>query len=341
MNKDRYICELHNALIETKKSEQYTQLCINYAKRLLDSDLPVIFDKRHLAGLLGMSVSDLAALLYIDSDMLYTSKEIPKKSGGKRTIVMPCVLLKYIQRWILDNILAHIPVSEYATGFQKGTSILLNAEAHTGQDCIINIDLKDFFPTITLENVFRIFYYYGYTKEVSYTLAKLCTFNGVLPQGSPASPSISNICCLKLDKRIALLANSAHAKYTRYADDITLSGPADIVSIIPCIIEIITNEGFTVNERKTRIAFQHQRQEVTGLIVNGRNVRVSKEYKRKLQQQIYYCKRYGPYDHQNHTNDNHAFFKEHLYGKAYFVTMIEPEVGRKMLSALDEVNWDY
>ena len=131
MNKDDYLRELRNALLNAKKSERYAQLCINYAKRLLDSSLPVIFDKRHLAGLLGMNVSDLVALLYIDSNILYTIREIPKKSGGNRTIVMPCVLLKYIQRWILDNILAHIPVSKYATGFQKGTSILLNAEAHT------------------------------------------------------------------------------------------------------------------------------------------------------------------------------------------------------------------
>ena len=341
MDKDLYLHQLREALIESGKKAKYIELCIGYATNLLDADLPVIFDKQHFAGLLGMNLSDLVSLLYIDSEILYTVREIPKKRGGTRQIVMPCILLKYIQRWILDNILAHIPVSEYATGFQKGSSILLNANMHTNQECIVNIDLQDFFPTISMEDVFRIFSYYGYTKELSYTFAKLCTFNESLPQGSPASPCISNICCLKLDKRLSRLANSVQATYSRYADDITFSGPRDIVGIMSRAFAIIAEEGFRVNENKTRVAYGHQRQEVTGLIVNGRGVSVSKKYKRKLQQEIYYCKKYGPYDHQKYTNDFHSFLKEHLYGKAYFVKMVEPEVGEKMLASLDEVNWDY
>lgn len=341
MDKDRYIRELQNALTASKRGARYAEICTNYATRLLNSNLPVIFDKRHLAGLLGMDLPDLTALLYIDDKSLYTIKNIPKKSGGNREIAMPCVLLKYIQRWILDNILSHIPVSKYATGFQKGSSILRNAEIHTDQECIINVDIKDFFPTITIDDVFHIFYYYGYTKEMAYTFSKICTYNGILPQGSPASPYISNICCLKLDKRLSLLADSIHAKYTRYADDITFSGPQSIVSILPCVMSVIADEGFAVNENKTRVAFRHQRQEVTGLIVNGHDVRVSKKYKQILRQEIYYCKKYGPYEHQKYTGDSHTFLKEHLYGKAYFVAMVEPEIGEKMLSALDEVNWDY
>ena len=101
--------------------------------------------------------------------------------------------LKYIQRWILDNILSKIKVSEFATGFCANCSIVDNAKYHINKECVINIDIKDFFPSISFERIFRVFAYYGYTKEVSFFLAKLCTYEDELPQGSPASPMLSNI----------------------------------------------------------------------------------------------------------------------------------------------------
>lgn len=341
MNSEEYLVNLRKHLEAANKGKKYQIACINYASRLLQNNLPVIFDIKHFALLLGMKSADLSALLFVDPDLLYTRKLIPKKNGDKREILMPCVLLKYIQRWLLDNVLVNIPNSPHAMGFREGLSIVSNAQIHVDQDCIVNIDLKDFFPTITAEDVFRIFNYYGYTKELSYAFAKLCTYNGKLPQGSPASPCISNIRCLKLDKRLAATADLYNAKYTRYADDITISGAADITRIIPLVRQIIADERLVINERKVHFSYRHQHQQVTGLTVNNNIVRVSKAYKRKLQQEIYYCKKYGPYNHQEHIKDAHLFFKEHLYGKAYFVCMVEPELGKKMLSDLDTVNWDY
>lgn len=341
MNSAEYLINLRSELVAAKKSRKYQQICINYASKLLQSNLPVIFDLKHFSLLLGMKTVDLTALLFVDPNLLYTQKMIPKKNGDKREILMPCILLKYIQRWLLDNILVHIPNSPYAMGFREGSSIVTNARIHINQDCVVNIDMKDFFPSITTEDVFRIFNYYGYTKELSYAFAKLCTNNGKLPQGSPASPCISNIRCLKLDKRLASVADLYNAKYTRYADDITISGTSDISQIIPLVKRIIEDEGFAVNEKKVHISYRYQHQQVTGLTVNDNIVRVNKAYKRKLQQEIYYCKKYGPYNHQEHIEDTHLFFKEHLYGKAYFVCMVEPEVGKKMLADLDTIDWDY
>lgn len=341
MNSAEYLVNLKKQLAAENKGKKYQEACISYANRLLQSNLPVIFDIKHFALLLGMKSADLSALLFVDPDLLYTRRLIPKKNGDKREILMPCILLKYIQRWLLDNILVNIPNSPHAMGFREGLSIVTNAQIHVDQDCIVNIDLKDFFPTITTEDVFRIFKYYGYTKELSYAFAKLCTFKGKLPQGSPASPCISNIRCLKLDKRLAATAGLYNAKYTRYADDITISGAANITHIVPLVRQIIADEGLIVNENKVHISYRHQHQQVTGLTVNNNAVRVNKAYKRKLQQEIYYCKKYGPYNHQEHVDDEHLFFKEHLYGKAYFVCMVEPEVGKRMLADLDTIDWDY
>jgi len=341
VNKTEYLVALTRGLKDAGKSEKYTLACCNYAAKLIDSNLPVLFDNKHLALVLGISSVDFGKLIYSIDDYCYHEVKIPKKSGGVRTLDIPSVDLKYIQRWILDNILIRMYVSVHADGFVKNKSILTNAKKHIGSDCVINIDLKDFFPSVKFEQVFGIFRYYGYTKEVSYTLSKLCTYRGILPQGSPASPAITNIICLKLDKRLAALAKKYDASYSRYADDITFSGNKAVVRLLPIATSIIRDTGFSVNLDKTHISFSHQRQEVTGLIVNGDRVRVSQDFKRKLRQEIYYCQKYGVSNHLKHTDTQHTFYKEHLYGQAYFVNMVEPSLGQKLLADLDNIAWEY
>lgn len=341
MNKTEYLTALQEGLKSANKGEKYILACCNYATKLIDSGLPVLFDNRHLALALGIAPFDFGKLLYSIDEYCYHKVEIPKKKGGVRVLDIPSVELKYIQRWILDNILDKIHISTYANGFIKNKSILTNAQLHVNSECVINIDLKDFFPSISFKQVFGIFRYYGYTKELSYTLSKLCTYQGTLPQGSPASPAITNILCLKLDKRLGELGKSFQASYSRYADDITFSGKKAIAHLLPAAMGIIRDEHFSVNLEKTHIAYSHQRQEVTGLIVNGKQVRISQKYKRKLRQEIYYCKKYGVRNHLEYIDDHHAFYKEHLYGQAYFINMVEPILGKELLELLDSISWEY
>ena len=143
-----------------------------------------------------------------------------------------------------------------------------------------------------------------------------------------------------MDKRIQLLCKAYSANYSRYADDITISGSGNLEKIKNLVIGIIRDEGFEINSRKTRILYPHQRQEITGLVVNNGIIKVPKEYKRELRKEIYFCKKYGPTSHQEHIGDEHSFLKEHLYGKAYYIKMIEPTVGEELLSELDEIDWN-
>lgn len=340
MIRDEFINNLENTILGAGYSVQYSSLCTRYASRLIENGLPVVFDIKHLSLLIGIAEKDLLKMLF-DESRYYSSARIPKKTGGVREICIPSVDLKYIQRWILSNILSRINTSCHAYGFKPNRSIVDNARLHLHKHCIVNIDLHDFFPSISFNMVFRIFSYYGYTREVSFALAKLCTYKGILPQGSPASPYISNICCLKLDARLAALSEKYEAAYSRYADDLTFSGIHDIKSIVMPVTAIVADEGFSVNEKKTRIAFSHQRQEVTGLIVNGNHVSIPKEYKRKLQQEIYYCTKFGVQDHLKRINCDRLFYKEHLYGKIYFVNMVEPECAERLFYLADQIKWDY
>lgn len=340
MDKATYLANLELAIKQAGHGKHYIKKCLEYANRLLDNHLPVIFDISHLALLIGIPKSSLATMIFAD-DNFYTEIGIPKKSGGIRILHRPSLDLKYIQRWILDNILNNMHISQYAMGFCDHRSILSNARLHVGQECVLNMDLKDFFPSIGFKKVFRIFVYHGYTKEMSYILAKLCTYKESLPQGSPASPYLSNLVCLKLDARLSSLAQKYNANYSRYADDITFSGNRGIKKIVQISKIILEEEGFQFNAKKTRIAYNYQRQEVTGLIVNGENVRVSKHYKRSLYQELYYCMRFGVQNHMKKVMCEKSFYKEHLYGKAYFVNMVEKTEGKKLFALLSNIQWDY
>lgn len=340
MDKEQYLDDLSTAIHNQGYGDYYSGKCIRYATRLLDNSLPVIFDIRHLSLLIGIATSELTKMIFAEN-FFYTQARIPKKSGGDRELDIPSVELKYIQRWILDTILSNIQVSEFATGFCTNKSILDNAKVHLNKHCLVNLDIKDFFPSISFERVYKIFYYYGYTTEVSFALAKLCTFKGRLPQGSPASPYISNICCLRLDIRLNAIAQKYEATYSRYADDITISGNNDIKSIIPIVSKIVSEEHFSINDKKSRVAYPFQRQEVTGLLVNGEHVRIPKSYKRDLYQQLYYCNKYGVQSHLEKINCDKAFFKEHIYGKICFVNLVEPTEADKMLSIANQIDWGY
>ena len=340
MNVQKYLNKLESQLIAMKYEKLYIDKCKDYAEYLLKNDLPVIFDIAHLSKLIGTDVDFLTKLVF-SQDLFYKEAHIPKKSGGVRILNIPSLELKYIQRWILDNILSKIKISRFATGFCNDCSILDNAKYHLNKQCVINIDIQDFFPSISFNRVFKVFAYYGYTKEVSFFLAKLCTYEDELPQGSPASPMLSNIVNLKLDARLSALAEKYEATYSRYADDITFSGNGGIKKLIKLAENILVDEGYEINSKKTRVAYKHQRQEVTGIIVNGEKLRINKKYKRELNQEIYYCTKYGVKHHMEKTNNTKAFYKEHLYGKAYFVYMVEPEIGKSMLKNLDGIQWDY
>lgn len=335
-----YSEELRKVLIEQNEPAEDIDAACKYAENLISLDMPVIFNREHFSLLVGREKEEIYKIVSTLEKYYYQQITIKKKSGGDRTLSVPAVTLKEIQKWILDNVLNKMYISPYAMGFQKNRSIVTNANAHVGKKCVVNLDLKDFFPSVKLEKVFRAFYYYGYTISVSYLMARLCTYNNELPQGAPTSPYLSNVVCLKMDKRISELAKKYDASYTRYADDITLSANADISNIIPVVEKIVTDEGFSLNDKKTRVLYEYQRQEVTGLLVSGNKVRVDKKYIKKLKQEIYYCKKYGVADHLRHIKCNKRFYKEHMYGKAYFVNMVDAHLGQTIINELDSIAWE-
>lgn len=337
-----YLSELNLQLSQTDYSEKYKQLCLDYARGLYNKKLPVIFDIYHLSKLMGIKYSILYHYI-INADFLYQEFNVTKKSGGERTISSPSLNLKKIQRWILDNILIDFEVDESAKGFLKNNSIVDNAKIHTNKVLVYNIDIKNFFPSISEKSIYFLFFNQGYSSEVSFALSKLLSFQGYLPQGSPCSPLLSNIICLKMDQDMKTLANKINASYSRYADDMTIS-TNDVrlfVSKKDAFKKIIDYSGFSLNDKKERMQFSNQPQFVTGLIVNN-GVKVRRRFKKDVEQQIYYCEKYGVFNHLKQLKlEKKSFYKEYLYGKVNFIRSVEEKTGIELLERLNNLNWSY
>ncbi len=223
---------------------------------------------------------ELAARLELPLDELkrcpvsYHEFKIAKRSGGSRAIAAPDPQLKKLQRRILRRLLAALKTHPSATGFQRGVSFVENAAVHQSQSIVIRLDLVNFFPSIQAERIHRYFRVIGWDRKSAKLLTRLLTWRGCLPQGAPTSPRLSNLVCNALDYRLANFAKNYHGVYTRYADDITisLSDPSwDLAPLISGLLHIVRSSGFTPHIRdKFDVRRRHQRQKVTGLVVNDR-----------------------------------------------------------------------
>ncbi len=282
----------------------------------------------------------------------------PHRYAKYRLLEIPKPRLKRSQRWILDEILALLPVHDAAHGFVPGRSIVTNAALHTGQEVVVRFDLKDFFPSVPASRVRGVFAKLGYPQCVSRLLMGLCTtitpedddtsgmgFGSLfcerphLPQGAPTSPALANLCAYRLDCRLAGLAKRFGATYTRYADDLTFSGGHELrrtqQRLRKWVIRVVTEEGFTLNAAKTRVKSQSDRQTVTGLVVNVKpNVR-RRDFD-LLKAILTNCVRHGP---AAQNRDKLPHFRAYLQGRVAFVASIHAVHGAKLRAIFERIVW--
>jgi len=252
--------------------------------------LPVISDLDSLSNSIGIS-KKLIYLLSCNNENYYTKFNMPKRDGTDRQILCPSFTLKLVQRWILAEILEKINVSKEAMAFRKGyCGTKKNAEYHRFSIYVLQIDLDNFFTSIKSERVFYLFRNMGYNFTISNILTNLCTYNGYLPQGAVCSPYLSNLICYKLDRRIEGLCSKRDVLYSRYADDLTFSCDNKLIlssKIKNVVQDIVEDEGFKINSRKTKLSSPSSRKRITGIIVNGSKLKASKELKKKVRAMIH------------------------------------------------------
>lgn len=336
----------------------------NREERAKSIGLPPLAGAIDLAKALDIPITRLRWLAFhreVDTGSHYRRWLIPKRDGSSRTITAPKRDLKRAQRWALRNVFDRLPVHGAAHGFLSARSIVSNAKAHAGADTVVKVDIKDFFPTVTWRRVRGLLRKAGMAEGPATLLALLSTeaprevvqFRGktlyvatgprVLPQGAPTSPAITNAICLRLDRRVSGLAKKLGFRYTRYADDLTLSwrAPAKpeagtsprapIGTLLRGLKDILLSEGFRMHPSKTAVMRVGMRQKVTGLVINkaGEGVpeaRVPRETLRKLRAAI---------KNRELGRQGKGESLAQLKGLAAFVYMTDPARGR---SLLDRIN---
>lgn len=235
---------------------------------------------------------------------IYFNFQIPKKSGSKRNILSPNESLKKIQVSLNNYLQAmyYYTKPKCVHGFvynpysgQQKTYIVSNAQPHCNKKYLLNMDIKDFFPSITAKQVKEALMSepFNMSNEIAVIIALLGTYKKALPTGAPTSPILSNIVCLNMDKELEEFCVKHEITFTRYADDLSFSSNNRIENeTISAMKEIIHGFGFSLNEKKFRLVTSKGKQVVTGLVVN-KKVNVDRKYIRNLRAILYSWEKMG------------------------------------------------
>ncbi len=313
-------------------------------EQLVRYGLPLWRSEEDVARALEISVSQLRHYsIHRNRDTCshYVTFAVPKRSGGQRLIHAPKRKLKALQRRLAVELVDKLPVSRFAHGFVRGRSVATNAAPHVHKKIVIKLDLQDCFPSIHFGRVRSLFIALGYAYPVATCLAVLMTeaprqrveaegklhFVPVGPrvcvQGAPTSPGLCNAILMRLDHRLAGLAKKYGFAYTRYADDLTLSGdePGHAKWMIPLVTRICREEGFRIHRQKTRLQRAGGRQQVTGVTVNEQ-AGLSRCERRRLRAAI----------HQLDKTDRSRL--RQLTGKLAYLSMLNPQQAVPLRQAL-------
>ena len=342
----------------------------------LHAPLPILLTLGHLACRTRVSFQHLRMIAARDTGQPpYRTFRISKRSGGTRVISVPGPQLKRVQTWLAQHILNEVKPHPASHAFAPGSSISACAQEHAGARWLIKMDIADFFGSITEIQVFRVFNSLGYNKLLSFELARLCTIlpvasakhsmkawqvrkssggisyyrerlMGRLPQGAPTSPMLANLVMRDIDSELLDLATSARLTYTRYSDDITFSTKGDFtkqhaMDVVRNVSKILKRNGLFPNRSKTAIVHPGARRVVLGLLVDRDQPRLSRIFRDRLRQHLYYLEERGIAAHMEARGfDSAGGLYRHLRGMIDYAKMVDPAYALKQKERLLALPWN-
>ena len=260
-------------------------------------------------------------------DHLYKTHQLPKKSGGNRTITVPDERLKGLQRKILRNGFDELFVHPSAHGFKRGRSILTNATVHVQQTLVLNVDIQSFFPNTRYKHILRAssLLLDGQLSEgAKRIVADICSYNGGLPTGAPTSPAIANLVLRAADTAITKAAQKNGIVYSRYADDLTFSGESNTLKLLPFVKKVLAELGYELDPKKTNIFRRGRRQIVTGLVVNEKP-NLPRRIRRRLRAAVHQMCNSG--ESRWH---GRPMSKNELLGRLSMLHLVQPEEAKAL-----------
>ena len=296
------------------------------------------------------SFSDLEKILGVKKESIaiafekvnksYVEKKIKKKDSSFRILHVPRYDLKKIQKSIYLKLLKKIHLPSCAHGGISNRSIITNAQCHIGKDWVVNIDIKKFFDNVHYPHILEVFKSLGCSENVAKILTRLTTYKRSLPQGAITSPCLSNLVLFNLDKRFVLLCAKNGLMYTRYFDDITISGNKRVISerMKKAYTEIIKTEGYAINYKKSWKFFnKDEDQIVNGLLVNN-GLKPNKDFMITLEKYINELLEFGL-----EKINNDSFFKEKasILGKIRYLQQFDTTKARELMNRFNLINWGF
>lgn len=337
--------------------------------------LPVILTLNHLAQRAQVPYSALRAYVSRDAVDPYRHFRIRKRSGGRRLICVPETKLAAVQTWIAESILQRVEVHPASHAFKKGDHIARCAEVHAGARWLVKMDIADFFGSVSEIDVYRVFKFLGYNPLVSFELARICTelpahsakyalpswkrhkirheitgysqqYIGRLPQGAPSSPMLANLTMVKTDERLTEIAKTYGMLYTRYSDDLTFSTTGDFDKVrahalIEEVAKVLKSRNLFPNREKTTIVHPGARRVVLGLLVDGDAPRLTREFRDRIRQHLYYLEKHGISAHvKARAFESAGGLYRHLRGLIDYAKSVDPTYSAPLLKRLEALPWN-
>lgn len=345
-------------------------------------DVQPVFTLRHLSALSGVDYGFLRQTV-ARRTKAYTDFRVKKQGpvGAPvryRTICVPSPGLMRVQRWIAQNILAHVPVHAGSVAFSKGDTLYKAVEPHCPAKWLVKLDIENFFESISEATVYRVFRDLQFEPLVAFEMARLCTrdehdalnkeelwenvvfakpyaiasylhvVQGFLPQGAPTSPMLANLACRGLDERLGAIAEAQNLRYTRYADDMAFSssdavfGRKRAQALVRNVYRELARQSLSPNTAKTTIVPPSARKLVLGLNVEENTPRLSRHFKDLLRQHIHYLTHadFGPLKHAaSRKFASVAGLRHHVGGLLAYAAQIEPQWAATQRLRFQDVEW--
>lgn len=249
-----------------------------------------ILSMRDLAWKVGARIEELEALaddLRGGRGEHYKHSVLDMEKGRPRHIDNPAPRLKEVQRRIVRHVLAPLGFGDVAHGSVKGRSPQTNARIHQGQRCVVNLDVKNFFPSVHNARVYRLLRHeHGFGRDVARLLTRLVTLRNGLPQGAPTSPAVANHFARSVDEQLKVAATRHQLNISRYVDDITISGDRPKL-LMDMTTRLLKAKGLTLAPLKTKVCPSSGPQEVTGLVVNNGKLSIPRAYRDAVRSSIH------------------------------------------------------
>lgn len=302
----------------------------------------------------------------------YMKKQIPGRKN-MRMISIPAEGLLICQKWITQNILRFGSTHPDSYAYHPESSPVFAARVHVNSEWLIKVDIQDFFHAISEHKVYEVFRSLGYSRLLSLELARLCTMPcerhdghgdankkyddsaikyyktphvGILPQGAPTSPMLSNLIMRQIDGSLSELAENTKMRFSRYADDIVFSCSdrrelKEINRVKRKILALLNKGGFRPNLRKTVVRGPGARKIVLGLLVDKAQPRLTREYKDMIRLHLYYLMHpdFGPTGHAEARKTSITRIYNHVLGTIYWARAVEPDFGDEALAQFNAIKW--